>query len=99
DAARGISRRGLLGLAGAAAAGAVGGGGATWATTQALTQQSGSGAASVYPFYGEHQSGITTPAQDRLHFAAFDVNDITRDELAELLSDWTSAAARMTAGL
>ena len=24
-------------------------------------------------FRGEHQAGITTPAQDRLHFAAFDV--------------------------
>ena len=30
------------------------------------------GATSV-PFHGEHQAGIVTPAQDRLHFAAFDV--------------------------
>ena len=27
------------------------------------------------PFYGEHQAGIATPAQDRLHFAAFDLRD------------------------
>ena len=26
-------------------------------------------------FYGEHQAGIDTPAQDRLHFAAFDLDD------------------------
>ena len=27
------------------------------------------------PFHGAHQAGIATPAQDRLHFAAFDVDD------------------------
>ena len=33
----------------------------------------------TYPFYGEHQAGIVTPAQDRLHFAAFDViTDVPR---------------------
>jgi deferrochelatase/peroxidase EfeB len=52
----------------------------------------------VYPFYGEHQSGIVTPAQDRLHFASFDVVDGSREDLVELLSAWTVAAARMTAG-
>ncbi|MCU1584740.1 MAG: deferrochelatase/peroxidase EfeB [Microbacteriaceae bacterium] len=57
-----------------------------------------SGAASTYPFYGAHQSGITTAAQDRLHFASFDVSDITRSDLIGLLKDWTAAAARMTEG-
>src|SRR4029079_17693498 len=52
-----------------------------------------------YPFYGEHQAGIVTPAQDRLHFAAFDVITDDRDELIGLLRDWTAAAARMTQGL
>ncbi|TQL47344.1 deferrochelatase/peroxidase EfeB [Homoserinimonas aerilata] len=75
------------------------GGGATWAGTRMLEAQQQAGAASVHPFHGEHQAGIITPAQDRLHFAAFDVADITRSELAELLADWTFAAARMTAGL
>ncbi|MGZ0211674.1 MAG: iron uptake transporter deferrochelatase/peroxidase subunit [Actinomycetales bacterium] len=93
----GLSRRGLLGLAGAGVVGAglgVGGafavGGGSASTTNAV--------ASTYPFFGKHQSGITTPAQDRLHFAAFDVNDISRDDLIELLRDWSYAAARMTAG-
>ena len=36
-------------------------------------------------FYGEHQAGIVTPAQDRLHFVAFDVITSDRDELVELL--------------
>ena len=53
----------------------------------------------TYPFYGAHQSGITTPAQDRLHFAAFDVAPgLDRAGLVDLLQDWTTAAARMTQG-
>lgn len=53
----------------------------------------------VVEFAGEHQAGITTPAQDRLFFAAFDVNDgVGRDELVTLLTAWTEAAAAMTAG-
>jgi deferrochelatase/peroxidase EfeB len=49
-------------------------------------------------FYGERQAGIVTPAQDRLHFAAFDVITDSREELIELLQAWTSAAAKMTQG-
>jgi deferrochelatase/peroxidase EfeB len=52
----------------------------------------------AYPFHGEHQAGILTPAQDRLHFAAFDVTAGTRTELVALLRAWTEAAAAMTAG-
>ncbi|MCB0885197.1 MAG: Dyp-type peroxidase, partial [Propionibacteriaceae bacterium] len=48
---------------------------------------------------GEHQAGIVTPAQDRMHFAAFDVAyGVDRDGLVSLLRDWTDAAARMTQG-
>jgi deferrochelatase/peroxidase EfeB len=98
--ARGVSRRGLLGLVSAGAAGLAAGaaGGVTLAST--IPPTSGSPDATTYPFYGEHQSGITTPAQDRLHFAAFTVSPtLDRDGLIELLSDWTAAAARLTAGL
>ena len=84
-------------MAGAGVVGAGIGVGATAAVGQATSIDSG--AAAQYPFYGEHQAGILTPAQDRLHFAAFDVLDITRDELQELLADWTYAANRMAAGL
>ncbi|WP_343996690.1 iron uptake transporter deferrochelatase/peroxidase subunit, partial [Nocardioides dubius] len=51
-----------------------------------------------YPFQGAHQAGIVTPAQDRLHFVAFDVTTDSRDDLIALLMRWTSAAARMTQG-
>jgi deferrochelatase/peroxidase EfeB len=41
-----------------------------------------------------------TPAQDRLHFASFDLAaSATVDDLRELLADWTYAASRMTQGL
>jgi len=93
----GLSRRGLLGLAGATVVGA----GVGFAVDRAVQDAAlaSSGAAASYPFLGEHQAGITTPAQDRLHFAAFDVLDISRDELRELLADWSYAAERMTSGL
>ena len=57
-----------------------------------------SAATAKYDFYGDHQAGITTPAQDRLHFAAFDVTSNSRDDLIALLKAWTDAAARMTQG-
>jgi len=93
----GLSRRGLLGLAGAGVVGA----GLGFGVDRVLTPEAtaASGASASYPFYGDHQAGILTAAQDRLHFAAFDVSDITAKELEELLADWTYAAGRMTAGL
>lgn len=102
DGAR-LSRRGLLAStgAGAAAAGAL-------ATTMRLTPAQAGGqdqtqqdpAQRQYPFRGEHQAGITTPAQDRMHFAAFEMDPrATRDDLVALLRDWTDAAEQMTQGL
>lgn len=53
----------------------------------------------AFAFRGAHQAGITTPAQDRLHFAAFDVTTGSRSQLIALLKAWTEAADRMTRGL
>jgi deferrochelatase/peroxidase EfeB len=50
------------------------------------------------PFYGAHQAGIVTPAQDRLVFGAFDLTVDSAAELRELLRAWTAAAAAMAAG-
>jgi deferrochelatase/peroxidase EfeB len=95
---RGISRRRLFGAAGAAvAAGGVGG-----YAVYAAASESGKPAldsAAAVDFYGRHQAGFVTPAQDRLHFATFDLMPgATRDSLVRLLKDWTDAAAKMTAG-
>lgn len=95
----GLSRRGLLALSGGAglAVGALGGGLATQAFTSKTSALSDT---LEYPFYGEHQGGIVTPAQDRMHFAAYDLReDMSRDDLIELLQDWTYAASRLVMGL
>lgn len=102
SAASGLSRRGLLGLAaGIGAAGlAVGAGAGSAAGVAVGRARAMDAAASMYPFFGEHQAGITTPVQDHLHFASFDMMARTsREDLIELLQDWTYAAARMTQGL
>jgi deferrochelatase/peroxidase EfeB len=52
----------------------------------------------VVPFRGVHQAGITTPAQDRLHFVALDLTSTDRAAVASLLRRWTTAAERMTVG-
>ncbi|GAA5026370.1 iron uptake transporter deferrochelatase/peroxidase subunit [Microbacterium fluvii] len=70
------------------------------AAVATATAQSAQGAASAYPFFGAHQAGITTPVQDHLHFASFDMMArTTLDDLVELLQDWSYAASRMTQGL
>ncbi|MTE16045.1 iron uptake transporter deferrochelatase/peroxidase subunit [Nocardia aurantiaca] len=56
----------------------------------------------VFPFHGEHQSGILTPApadrQAASCFAAFDVTAANRAELADLMRTLTDRARRLTAG-
>jgi len=98
----GLSRRGLFGLAaGVGAAGlALGAGAGSAAGVAVGRSREQEGAASVYDFFGEHQAGITTPVQDHLHFASFDMMARTdRADLVSLLQDWSYAAARMTQGL
>jgi deferrochelatase/peroxidase EfeB len=94
-----LSRRRLLGVAGAGVvAGAAGVGAVQMADARNGSGEGDAVADLVHPFHGEHQAGIVTPAQDRLHFASFDVTTESRDELVALLRAWTDAAAAMTAG-
>lgn len=95
------SRRGLLGMIGTSVAGlALGGAGGSAVTAAVLTGDVPGGASgSVVPFHGQHQAGIVTPAQDRLHFASFNmVRGATREDLIALLKDWTAAAEQLTRG-
>src|SRR5262249_13943583 len=88
-----LSRRGLLLGAGA--------GGAALALGALGLERSEGGAGArpaTIPFHGEHQAGIATPAQDRLHFAAFDLVTESPHDLRDLLRTWSEAAASMTAG-
>src|ERR1700712_3318403 len=90
-----VSRRRLFGAVGAGAV--LAGAGAVIGRVTA-DESSGTDHADVVAFRGEHQAGITTPAQDRMHFVAFDVTTKSRDQLITLLQTWTAMAERMTAG-
>jgi deferrochelatase/peroxidase EfeB len=94
-----VSRRAFLGTAGAGAL-------ATTVAlgTDALVHPPAAGAAVsrrldvAVPFEGAHQAGIVTPVQDRLLFASFDVITDDRDDLVQVLDDWTRASRRMVKG-
>jgi len=94
----GLSRRKLFGAAGVTAA-VVGAAGAGALAGRA----SAAGALPTelhkpVPFRGERQAGIITPAQDRMHFATFDVTTDSRADVVAMLQQWTAMAERMTAG-
>lgn len=98
----GLSRRGLLGLAlgGGVASLAVGVGAGLTGGVALGRARAHADAENAYDFFGAHQAGITTPVQEHLHFASFDMMPRTdRDDLITLLQDWTYAASRMTQGL
>jgi len=111
-AEQGTSRRKFLGGAAVAGVGLVGvgvaagyglrsaGDGAveTQQTSLSTVASSGDQALSVVPFYGDRQAGITTPAQERLMFAALDVTTTDSGELQQMLRRWAAVAARLTAG-
>lgn len=96
---REVSRRALfggLGLGGLGlAVGAAGGVAGGAALTSAADPDPD---AVVTPFFGPRQSGITTPAQQRMMFGTFDVTTSDKAELRDLLARWTAAAALMTRG-
>lgn len=102
----GTTRRGALGvaLAGAGALGALGAlaGCASPASNnhnQASASNSASGASNdSHPFYGEHQSGISTEVQDRMYFVALNLKTTDREEIRSLFQEWTRASAKMQAG-
>lgn len=92
-----ISRRQLLGYLGAGGLGAVTGGVGVSATRS--PEKTPETDELTYPFEGEHQAGIITPAQDRMHFVAFDIDaDATREDVIDLLERWTTASRRLVIG-
>jgi deferrochelatase/peroxidase EfeB len=93
-----LTRRALLASGGAAAAVAAAAG-VGYGAGQEGDDATPHGDRHIVDFHGEHQAGIATPAQDRLHFAAFDVTDGTKPtELRDMLEEWTAAAAAMAGG-
>jgi len=98
-----FTRRNFLALTGgavAAASAAAGVGFGAIAAVDAMTGQRGGlfAARDTEPFWGKHQGGIITPAQNHSYFAAFDLATDKKDDVAKLLQKWTEASARMTSG-
>ena len=94
-----VSRRRFLGVAGAAGAGALVATATTLGTDALVAPPArASVLEGIVPFHGLHQAGIVTPAQDKLLMASFDVITNDKDELVDVLREWTRAARRMTAG-
>ena len=93
-----LSRRHLLGATGAGALGLAGAGAGALAVARSDPSEADAARPEAFAFHGVHQAGIVTPAQDRLHFAAFDVTTSSRDDLIGLLRTWTQAAEEMTRG-
>ena len=89
-----LTRRGLLGGSLVAAAGAT----LSLATPTAAVAAAQPVTPQVEPFWGQHQSGILTPQQGHIYFAALDLTTIKRAELVTLLKRWTIAANRMSRG-
>lgn len=89
-----FTRRSFMKLGGLAAAAGVG-----FGAREAIGLVSGSTKDGEEPFWGRHQSGVLTPAQGHIYFAAFDVVAGKKQEVADLLEKWTNASARMAKGL
>jgi deferrochelatase/peroxidase EfeB len=96
--ARTTRRRFVGGAAGALVAAGAGYGIARVTEPSSSAPAATSAKADRVPFYGVHQAGIATPAQDRLAFAAFDITSPDVEALQEMLGTWAAAAAQMTAG-
>jgi deferrochelatase/peroxidase EfeB len=99
-----FTRRGFMGLLGGAAlvAGAgvahAGFGGVTADLKQPGVSPQSAAQNNLEPFWGKHQSGIITPAQDYTYFAAFDLATTKRDDVITLLQKWTKASAALSRG-
>lgn len=94
-----MNRRAFLGMTAAGAAGVMLGG--VLGKAQADLPTSKATASSVnetLDFYGLHQTGVVTPAQNFANVAAFDVTTSDVKELQALLKHWTEIAASLMAG-
>ncbi|MDQ0194567.1 iron uptake transporter deferrochelatase/peroxidase subunit [Paenibacillus wynnii] len=100
-----VSRRDMLRLTGVGGLGLLLGGGGIGSIIAARSAaapnravQASAALADSIPFFGEHQAGILTPAQNFLCFAAFDLTTTNLSDVKKLFQAWTTTAASLTSG-
>ncbi|MCQ6282445.1 iron uptake transporter deferrochelatase/peroxidase subunit [Bacillus sp. EB600] len=94
-----ISRRSILKTAGIGGIGIVLGASGMGGLLSLTEKKEAQGKSSeIIPFYGTHQSGITTKTQNHVYFVSLDVTATKKEELVQLFKDWTKAAAAMSEG-
>ena len=96
-----LSRRDMLRLTGVGGLGLLLGGtgaGSIIAARKSADPAPSPAADDILPFYGSHQGGILTPAQNFICFAAFDLTTSKQADVKKLLEAWTAAAAALTSG-
>lgn len=55
-------------------------------------------ASQIEPFYGEHQAGITTPAQHHIYFMVLDLHSHDLETIKDVFKKWTAYSANLTQG-
>ncbi|WP_081799328.1 iron uptake transporter deferrochelatase/peroxidase subunit [Neobacillus jeddahensis] len=94
-----MSRRDILKTAGVGGVGVIlGASGLGGILTLNESKAATSNLTETIPFYGEHQSGITTKTQNHVYFASLDVTTTKKAEVIQLFKDWTKAAALLAEG-
>lgn len=67
-------------------------------TTTAPTPSTCTPEFGTIPFYGEHQAGISTPAQKHIYFMVLDLHTEEVQEIKEMFQTWTEYSAKLTQG-
>lgn len=99
-----LTRRDLLKIAGVGGLGVIigaTGAGSILTMAGSSTKESDAPTSSkneIVPFYGKHQAGIATEAQNHVYFASLKVKTSSSLDLKKLFQEWTIAASLMTQG-
>lgn len=96
-----VSRRDALKLIGVGGAGILIGATGIEAATEKVTNffsPNKADASEILPFYGDHQQGIITPAQDFMYLASFNLETTSKKDVEALFKKWTEAAAILSEG-